>query len=67
MELEHVFQQTGVFLTFQFLFVSSLFIPCVLGRSDIYRALAGTMASLFVTFGPMTLLLYVLYEVSRLG
>lgn len=67
MELEHLFQQTATFLAFQLMFMSSLFVPTVLGRPDLYRMLAGTTASIVVTFGPMALLLYVLYEVSRLG
>lgn len=67
MELEHLFQQSGAFLTFQLVFMSSLFIPGVFGRMDIYRLFARALASYVVTFGPMALLLYILYQVSRLG
>jgi hypothetical protein len=67
MELEHAFQQSGTFMTLQLLFMSSLLVPGILGRTDIYRALVRALASSAVSFGPMALLLYVLYQVSRLS
>jgi hypothetical protein len=67
MELEHAFQQSGTFMTLQLLFMSSLLVPGIVGRTDIYRAFVRSLASSVVTFGPMALLLYVLYQVSGLS
>jgi hypothetical protein len=66
MEFEHAFQQAGFISALQIMILGSLVAPGVMGRSELYRAFAGRMASLVVTFGPMALLVYVLYEVSRL-
>jgi hypothetical protein len=66
MELEHLFQQSGLFMTLQMVFVGSLLIPAAVGRVDIYRIFVRATASNVVTFGPMTLLGYILYEVARL-
>jgi hypothetical protein len=38
-----------------------------MGRSDLYRVFAGKVASYLVTFGPISMLIYVLYAVSRLS
>jgi hypothetical protein len=66
MELEHAFQLSGAFTLFQLLFMSSLLIPAMAGRTDIVRAFVRTLTVQIVSFGPMALLLYVLYEVSKL-
>ncbi len=66
MELEHLFQQSGFFMTLQMVFMGALLIPAVAGRIDIYRIFVRSAASNIVTFGPMGLLGYVLYEVARL-
>jgi uncharacterized membrane protein YeaQ/YmgE (transglycosylase-associated protein family) len=67
MDFEHAFQQTGFILSLQMMVVGSVMGPAVMGRSDFYRIIVGKIASLVVTFGPMAMLLYVLYAVSRLG
>jgi hypothetical protein len=67
MELEHLFQQTNFFMTLQFIFAGSLLIPAAVGRIDIYRIFVRSTASNVVTFGPMGLLVYILYEVSKLA
>lgn len=67
MELEHAFQQSGAFMALQLLFMSSLLIPGAVGRTDVYRAFVRTLTSYVVSFGPMALLVYVLYQVSRLS
>lgn len=67
MELEHIHQQPGALTAFQLLFAGSLLVLESLGRADICRALASALASLTVTFGPMAVLLYILYRVSSLG
>ncbi len=67
MELEHLFQQSGSFMTLQMVFLGSLLIPAALGRVDMYRIFVRSTASNVVTFGPIALLGYVLYAVSRLA
>lgn len=66
MELEYVFLQSGAFTLFQFLFMSSLLIPGILGRADVYPAFVRTLATYVVSFGPVALLVYVLHQVSKL-
>ncbi len=53
-------------MTLQMVFMGALLIPAVAGRIDIYRIFVRSAASNIVTFGPMGLLGYVLYEVARL-
>lgn len=67
MDFEHAFQQAGFLSALQMMLVTSLLAPGVMGRSDLYRAFAGKAATYVVTFGPISMLIYVLYAVSRLG
>jgi|MudIll2142460700_1097286.scaffolds.fasta_scaffold190101_2 hypothetical protein len=67
MELEHLFHTSGLFLALQLFFAGSLLVPGVMGRADLYHAFVRKLASAVVTFGPVGLLVYVLYEVSRLA
>ncbi len=67
MELEHLFQQTRFFMTLQLVFAVSLLVPVAVGRVDIYRVFVTKTASNVVTFGPMGMLVYILYEVSKLA
>lgn len=67
MELEHLFHNSGLFLAMQLLVAGSLMIPGAIGRSDLYHAFVKKLASAVVTFGPLGLLVYVLYEVSKLA
>lgn len=66
MDFEHAFQQAGFIAALQMVILGSLLAPGVMGRSDLYRAFAGRVATYVVTFGPMAMLVYVLYAVSRL-
>jgi len=66
MDFEHAFLQSNMFLTFQMMFLGSLLLPSLFGRMDIYGKAARTAASLVVSFGPVAILMYVLFEVSRL-
>jgi hypothetical protein len=66
MELEHVMQQSGWFLIMQML-MCSLPVPAMIGRFDLYRAFVRSAASNVVTFGPFGLLVYILFEMSRLA
>jgi hypothetical protein len=66
MEFEHAYQQSGFFLMFQMLFMGSLLVPGLIGRTDMYGKIVRTIATNVVSFGPMAMLAYVLYEVSHL-
>ncbi|MEK6744354.1 MAG: hypothetical protein AABZ15_12120 [Nitrospirota bacterium] len=66
MELEYLFQHSGPFMVMQ-LMMGSLLVPAAMGRVDLYRAFVRNMASYVVSFGPVALLVYVLFEVSRLS
>ena len=67
MELEHAFQQSEFLAAFQLTVVGSLLAPGILGGSALYHWLIRTAASYVVSFGPMALLIYVLYKVSHLS
>lgn len=67
MELEHLFQQTTYFMTLQMLFSGTLYAAELMGRGDMVRGFVRQATSAVVTFGPMSLLLYILVEVSRLS
>lgn len=66
MELEHFLHQSGWYCIAQLL-MGSLMVPAMIGRVDLYRSFVRTVASQVVSFGPFALLVYVLYEVSRLS
>jgi len=66
MELEHMLHQTGWYLMAQLL-MGSIMVPAMIGRLDLYRSFIRMAASHVVSFGPFALLVYVLYEVSRLS
>jgi hypothetical protein len=66
MELEHVMQQSGFYLMMQML-MGMLMVPAMIGRIDLYRSFVRSAASNVVSFGPFGLLVYVLFEVSRLA
>jgi hypothetical protein len=67
MEFEHAFQQSNIFLMFQMMFMGSLLVPSMLGRMDLYSKGVRALASNVVSFGPIAMLVYVLYQVSRLN
>jgi len=67
MEFEHAMQQSNFFLMFQMMFMGSLLVPGIIGRTDLYGKAARTAASMTVSFGPVAILLYVLFEVARLN
>lgn len=66
MELEYFVQHSGSFMILQ-LMMGSLLAPAALGRTDLYRSFVKSAASYVVSFGPVVLLVYVLFEVSRLS
>ena len=67
MEFEHAFQQSNFFLMFQMMFMGSLLVPKMLGRMDLYNKGVKALASNMVSFGPVAMLVYVLYQVSNLN
>jgi len=66
MELEYLYQHSGSFMMLQ-LMMGSLLVPAAIGRSDLYRSFVRSASSYVVSFGPVAILVYVLFEVSRLS
>jgi hypothetical protein len=66
MELEHAFQQSGFIVALQVFIAGSLLAPGILRGSDLYHRFVGAVATCVVSFGPMALLVYMLYRVSHL-
>jgi hypothetical protein len=67
MDFEHAMQQSNFFLLFQMMFMGSLLVPGMIGRLDLYGKVARVLASQVVNYGVFGLLVYVLYQVSRLN
>jgi len=67
MDFEHAFLQSNVFMLFQMMFMGSLLVPSIIGRIDLYGKVVRALASNVVSFGPVALLVYVLYQVSNLN
>ncbi len=67
MELEHAFQQPAFVAALQFFIAGTLLVPRILGESDLYRRFIAAGAAYVVSFGPMALLVYVLYRLSQLS
>ena len=66
MELEYLFQHSASFMILH-LMMGSLLVPAAMGSLDLYRSFVRSTASSVVSFGPVALLVYVLFEVSRLS
>ncbi len=67
MEFEHVYIQSNFFMIFQMLFMGSLIVPSIIGRIDLYGKVIRVLASNVISFGPVALLVYILYHVSHLN
>ena len=67
MELEHAFQQSGFLVAFQLMVMGSLAAPAALGGAALYHKFVRTLASYVVSFGPMAILVYVLYKLSQMS
>ncbi len=67
MELEHAFQQSGYLAALQVFIAGSLLAPGFFGSRDLYRRFISAGTTCVVSFGPMALLVYVLYRLSRLS
>jgi len=66
-DFEYMFQQSGFITAFQTLLLGLLMILCVAGKQERCRRAIEKATSSIVTFGPMALLVYVLYSVSHLS
>ncbi len=66
MEFEHAFMQSNFFVIFQMMFMVSMLVPSFIGRIDLYGKVVRALASNVVSFGPVALLVYILYQVSHL-
>jgi hypothetical protein len=67
MDFEHAFMQSNFFMIFQMMFMGSLLVPSMIGRIDIYSKVVRSLASNIISFGPVAMLAYVLYQVSHLN
>ena len=67
MEFEHAMMQSNLFLLFQMIFMGSMLVPSFIGRIDLYGKVVRALASNVISFGPVALLVYVLYQVSHLN
>jgi hypothetical protein len=67
MEFEHAFMQSNFFMIFQMMFIVSMLVPSFIGRIDLYGKVVRSLASNVVSFGPVAMLVYVLYQVSHLN
>jgi hypothetical protein len=54
-------------MIFQMMFMVSLLMPSIIGRIDLYGKVVRALASNVVSFGPVAMLVYVLYQVSHLN
>lgn len=66
MELEHAFQQSEFLTAIHLMVMGTLIAPGMLGGRILYYRLVRVVASSVVSFGPMALLVYILYKVSHL-
>jgi len=66
MDFEHFFHDAGFVLAFQLMALGSLMAPAAWGRFGLYQRFVSIMTSYVVSFGPPSLLVYVLYKVSHL-
>ena len=67
MEFEHAMMQSNLFLLFQMMFMGSMLVPSFIGRIDLYGKVVRALASNVISFGPVAMLVYVLYQVSHLN
>lgn len=67
MELEHAFQQSGFLVAFQIMVIGSLTAPGILWGIAVYQRFVKALASCVVSFGPMAILVYVLYKLSQIS
>jgi hypothetical protein len=54
-------------MIFQMMFIVSMLVPSFIGRIDLYGKVVRALTTNVVSFGPVALLVYVLYQVSHLN
>jgi len=64
-EFEHVFQQSGFISALQVMMLGVVMAAGVAGKNEQYCGFVEKATIGMVTFGPMAMLIYVLYSVSR--
>ncbi len=67
MDFEHAFQQSGFLVAFQLMIITSVAAPAALGCPGLVHKFVRTLASYVVSFGPMAILVYVLYKLSQMS
>ncbi len=67
MEWEHAFQQSEYLAALQIFMAGALMAPGVLGSRDLYARFIAAGTAHVISFGPLALLVYVLYRVSQLS
>ena len=67
MDFEHAFQQSGFLAAFQLMIIGSIVAPAILGGEALLHRFVRTLASYVVSFGPMAILVYMLYKLSRMS
>ncbi len=67
MDFEHAFQQSGFLVAIQLMIIGSVAAPAALGGTPLLQKFIRTLASYVVSFGPMAILVYVLYKLSQIS
>jgi hypothetical protein len=67
MNFEHAFQQSGFLVAFQLMLIGSIVAPAEMGGEALLHKFIRTMASFVVSFGPMAILIYMLYRLSQMS
>ncbi len=67
MDFEHAFQQSGFLVAIQLMIIGSVAAPAALGGTALLQKFIRTLASYVVSFGPMAILVYVLYKLSQIS
>ncbi len=67
MDFEHAFQQSGFLVALQLMVIGSVVAPAAMGGSALLQRFVRAIASYVVSFGPMAILIYMLYKLSRIS
>lgn len=67
MDFEHAFQQSGFLVAFQILVIGSIMAPATMSGDALVHRFVRTIASYVVSFGPMAILVYMLYKISQMS
>jgi hypothetical protein len=67
MEFEHLYQEAAYISAIQMMILGAILAAGVAGYNDLYRRFMEKVTSCVVTFGPISMLIYVLYSISHLS